>query len=395
MATTVEIGNLRGFTLDDPVRGVLGNQTWTLGGLEFVDVTHKVSSVSISRGKNRDLDRFSAGSLDVTFHNEDRFFDPVSGTAVDVVPRAPVRVSMDGTAQFYGSVNDWGFSYSTGGKSDANLQAVDDFQFLGRQNVLSAGTPTVEFTGERVERVLDMFTVNWPEDRRQIDQGQNTVCPQPFEGQNALEYLQLVETSEQGQFFIGKQGDLVFRSRDSAAARSADLVTFADDGSGVPYVGASVNYGTEQLLNRAVVSAPSGTAVAFNELSEQTYGVVQEDIEVLCSSSQQLQDIADYVVQRYAEPELRFETLTVNVDVLDAGQRASVLGLDIADVTLIKFTPNGVGNPIEKFGQIIRVAHSQSPGRHDVTFGFDSLEFAPLVLDDVVFGKLNSGRLGF
>jgi hypothetical protein len=341
------------------------------------------------------LDRFSAGSLDVTFHNEDRFFDPVYGTAVDVVPRAPVRVSMDGTAQFYGSVNDWGFAYSTGGKSDANLQAVDDFQFLGRQNVLSAGTPVAELTGERVERVLDMFTVDWPADRRQIDAGQNTVCEQPFEGQNALEYLQLVETSEQGQLFIGKQGDLVFRSRDSAAARSDGLVTFADDGSGVPYVGASVNYGTEQLLNRAVVSAPSGTATAFNELSEQTYGVVQEDIEVLCSSEQQLQDIADYVVERYAEPELRFDTLTVNVDVLDAGQRASVLGLDIADVALIKFTPNGVGDAVEKFGQIIRVSHSQSPGRHDVTFGFDSLEFAPLVLDDVVFGKLNSGRLGF
>jgi hypothetical protein len=395
MATTVEIGNLRGFTLDDPVRGVLNNETWTLGGLAFVDVTHKVSSVSISRGKNRDLDRFSAGSLDVTFHNEDRFFDPVYGTAVDVVPRAPVRVSMDGTAQFYGSVNDWGFAYSTGGKSDANLQAVDDFQFLGRQNVLSAGTPVAELTGERVERVLDMFTVDWPADRRQIDAGQNAVCEQPFEGQNALEYLQLVETSEQGQLFIGKQGDLVFRSRDSAAARSDGLVTFADDGSGVPYVGASVNYGTEQLLNRAVVSAPSGTATAFNELSEKTYGVVQEDIEVLCSSEQQLQDIADYVVERYAEPELRFDSLTVNVDVLDAGQRASVLGLDIADVTLIKFTPNGVGDSIEKFGQIIRVSHSQSPGRHDVTFGFDSLEFAPLVLDDVVFGKLNTGRLGF
>ena len=395
MATTVEIGNLRGFTLDDPERGVLNNTTYTLGGLNFVDVTEKVASVSISRGKNRDLDRFSAGSLDVTFHNEDRFFDPVSGTAVDVVPRAPVRVSIDGDPQFRGSVNDWGFTYSTGGKSDANLQAVDDFQYLGRQNVLPDGSPPQELTGERVERVLDMFTVDWPEDRRQIDPGQNTVCPQPFEGQNALEYLQLVEVSEQGQLFIGKEGDLVFRSRDAAAARSDGLVTFADDGSGVPYVGASVNYGTEQLLNRAVVTAPSGTATAFNELSEQTYGVVQEDIEVLCSSVEQLQAIADYVVERYAEPELRFDSLTVNVDVLDSGQRASVLGLDIADVALIRFTPNGVGDPVEKFGQIIRVSHSVSPGRHDVTFGFDSLEFAPLVLDDVVFGKLNTGRLGF
>jgi hypothetical protein len=115
----------------------------------------------------------------------------------------------------------------------------------------------------------------------------------------------------------------------------------------------------------------------------------------LCSSEQQLQDIADYVVERYAEPDLRFESLTVNVDSLSVSERAEVLGLEIADVALLKFTPNGVGDPLELYAQIIRVAHSQSPGRHDVTFGFDSLEFAPLVLDDVVFGKLNSGRLGF
>src|SRR6056297_2398845 len=138
MATTVEIGTIRGFVLDSPEQGVLGEDR--LGGLEFVDVTEKLSSVSIQRGKNRDLERYSAGSLDVSFHNEDRYFDPVSGTAIDLVPRVPIRVLMDGTAQFYGSVNDWNFNYSVAGKSDANVTASDDFQFLANRPIDAGGS---------------------------------------------------------------------------------------------------------------------------------------------------------------------------------------------------------------------------------------------------------------
>jgi hypothetical protein len=381
--------------LDDPERGVLDNTVYTLGGVAFTDVSDRVSSVSVTRGKNRELERFSAGTLDVQLHNEDRFFDPVVGTAIDVVPRVPIRVTMDGVRTFVGSVNDWGFDYNTSGASKASVQASDDFVFLARQSLVPSGTAVPQSTGERVEAVLDMFTVKWPEDRRQIDVGDNTVCSSPFEGQNALEYLQLVETTEQGNLFIGKGGDLVFRARSSAAARSDSLLRFADDGSGVPFINAVVNYGSELLANRAIVEAPDDSATADNELSQKTFGVVEETISTLCSTQAQLQAIADYVVAKYAEPELRFESLTVNVDSLDAGYRADVLDLELGDVARLVFTPNGVGVPIDRFGQVIRISHSESPGRHDVTFGFDSLEFAPFVLDDVVFGKLNTGRLGF
>jgi len=395
MATTVEIGTIRGFVLDDPERGVLDNTTYGLGGLAFVDVSDKVASVSIARGKNRDLERYSAGTLGVTFNNEDRFFDPVVGTAVDLVPRVPIRVQMDGTAQFYGSVNDWNFAYSTDGSSKAEVQASDDFVYLARQAILASGSAVEQTTGERVAAVLDMFTVDWPADRRNIDTGDNTVCAAPFDGSNALEYLQKVEASEQGQLFMAKDGDLTFLSRSSSAARSTGLVTFADDGSGVPFTEAAVNYGSELLYNRAIVTAPVGSATADNALSQLTYGIVETELEVLCSSVAQLQDIADYIVARYAEPELRFETITVTLDTVTPAQRAQVLGLEIGDVAEIIFTPNQTGSAIDRYAQIININHSETPARHNVTFSFDSLDFAPLVLDDTVFGKLDEGKLGF
>lgn len=394
MPTTVELATIRGFVLDNPEQGILG--TSRLGGTNFVDVSDRVRSIAISRGKNRDLERYTAGSLSVTFNNEDRYFDPVAGTALDLVPRIPIRVNMDGTATFRGSVNDWQFSYSTDGKSDAAVEATDDFVILARQNILSSGTASAQTTGERVSAVLDMATVDWPADRRNIDTGDQSVLAQAFDGENALEYLQLVEATERGQLFMAKDGDLTFRSAGSSAARSDSLVTFADDGvSGIPFTNTAIDYGSELLYNRAVVSSPTGTATAGDTLSQVTYGIVQTDVEVLNTTSDELTETAEYIVAKYSQPELRFNSLTVTMETLSTLQRSQVLNLEISDVARILFTPNAVGSAIDLYGQIIRISHAQSPGRHDVTFGFDSLDFAPLVLDDAVFGKLDSGRLGF
>jgi hypothetical protein len=275
------------------------------------------------------------------------------------------------------------------------VTATDDFQFLANRPIDANGSAVSQTTGARVEAVLDMLTVEWPSDRRDIDTGDITLDAGVFEGQNALEYLQLVEATEQGQLFVAKNGDLTFRSQEAAAPSSSSLVAFADDGSGIPFVNAAIDYGSELMANRAVVESPSGTAIATDDLSILNYGIIERTYNVLNASTAVLEDIADYIVALYADPKLRFASITVNVDSLGAADRASVLGLEISDVVSVAFTPNQVGLAIERFGQVIRIVHSESPGRHDVTFGLNSLEFAPFVLDDAEFGKLDVGRLGF
>lgn len=394
MATTVEIGSIRGLVLDSAEYGIL--DTDRLGGLAFTDVTDRVQSVSIVRGKNRDLERFSAGTMQATFTNEDRFFDPVVGTAIDVVPQAPVRVSVDGTATYYGRINDWGFDYQTTGRSRATIEAADDFQRLAKQAVLDSTTPPVETTGARISRVLDMFTVDWPADQRAIDTGDNTVAAQTFAGENALEYLQLINQSEQGQLFIGKDGDLVFRDANAAAPSSVGLVTFADDGSGITYSNTTLDYGTELLYNRAVVTSPAGTAIATDTLSQSFYGVIERATETLLATQLELDELAAYITTRYSEPELRFSSIRVDLDQVTTGQRATVIGLEIGDVVRVKFTPNQVGSQIDRYNQIIRIQHEIAPTQHIVTFGFDSLDVTPLVLDDTVFGTIDTTNvLGF
>jgi hypothetical protein len=71
------------------------------------------------------------------------------------------------------------------------------------------------------------------------------------------------------------------------------------------------------------------------------------------------------------------------------------LSKDLTDVIQVEFTPNKIGSPIVKLGQIIGIRHEiDLIGSHRVTFNLDTLDFAPFVLDDAVFGVLDDYGLG-
>ena len=397
MATVVELGAVEGFILDDPVAGVLDNTTYTLGGLVFKDITDRLISASIARGKNRDLDRVSAGSLTLQLNNDDRAFDPnyaPSPFAGSIVPRRELRLTVDGVRQITTTIDDWNFNYNPGGISVAEVTATDDFTLLARQT-LTAGTATPQLTGARVAAVLDDPAVDWPADRRNLDAGTSFLGADVFDG-NVLQYLQLVsDASEQGQIFMNKAGDVQFRSRLDATPTSTSVTAFADDGTGIPFTLTAVNYGSELLYNEAIVSSAVGTAVASNNRSQIAYGITSVSVDTLVDTTAQLQNLADFLVQKYGDPEYRFETISMNLNTMSAPNKATILGLEIGDVISVKFTPNGLGDPIEQFGQIIRVNQEMDSVRHDVSISVASLDWTFLVLDDAVFGILDLNHLAF
>lgn len=178
-------------------------------------------------------------------------------------------------------------------------------------------------------------------------------------------------------------------------AEALNLVTFADDGSGVPYVNASVSYGTELLFNQAEVTSPAGTAIANNEDSQAKYGITQTNVDTLLSSTTSTDALASYYVSRYGEPEYRFQELNVSLDGLTGEDKAKVLDLELGQIIIIKFTPNNVGTAIERYGQIIGINHEIGVDRHNISYSIGSLQFAYLVLNDVGFGILDGNALGF
>jgi|DEB0MinimDraft_10_1074344.scaffolds.fasta_scaffold20336_4 hypothetical protein len=393
MATVVELGAIEGFILDDPVAGVLDNTVYTLGGVVFKDITDRVITLSTDRGKNRDLDRFNSGSLNVILNNDDRAFDPnyaSSPFAGAIVPRREVRVTVDGVRTITTTIDDWNYSYTPDGDSRAEIQATDEFTLLARQ-VLTAGTATQQLSGARVNAVLDMESVDWPSAKRNIDNGVSTLGADVFDG-NALTYLQKVAESEQGLLFVSKTGDLVFRDRLDATPTTASVVDFADDGTGIPFTLTAVNYGSELLYNQAIVTSNAGTATANNSRSQTAYGVTSVELDTLVSTDLQLQNLANFLVQKYGDPEYRFETIRVNLDTVGASNKATCLGLEIGDIINITFTPNNIGSAIQQYGQVIRINHEIETSRHDMFISVASLDWTFLVLDDTVFGKLDSNN---
>jgi hypothetical protein len=244
--------------------------------------------------------------------------------------------------------------------------------------------------------VLSQPSVDWPSDLRDLDTGASLLGADVFEG-NVLEYLQTVETSEQGLFFIGKDGRVVFRDR-LATPTVDDVTVFADDGTGIPFSFAQIDFGTELLYNQITVTSPVATAVADGLLSQTRYGIIAETVDTLLSDSEQVEGLANFIVGRYSEPEYRFAQVTVNVDSLSVGDRAKIVGLECGDVCEVKFTPNGLGSPIQRFGLVIGLQNQIAVDRHDVTIGLGSLQTSLFVIGDAEFGTIGvdaPGVLGF
>lgn len=384
------------FRLDDPVKGVLDNTQYPLSGTIFYDITDRVTSVAIRRGKNRQLDQYDAGLANIVLLNLDRTFDPEypdSPYAGQIIPRRAVRISSEGQVIFTGTVDDWNLSYDPSGYSEASAACSDAFSLLKNQTI-AAGTATPQLSGARVEYVLDQASVDWPEDKRDIDAGTIQMGADVIaEDTNALDYLRKIALSEFGQVYVGKEGDFVFRDRNLATVGTP--IVFADDGTGIGYTELKVVYGSELLYNEVILSNFENEVATISDLdSIAQYGVLTlSETGLLASEVDQLVGLGLLQVRKYSNPEYRFEALSVILDKHSSETQRQILGLEIGDIVQVKFTPNGIPPAINKYAEVISINHDMTPESHTVSLGFSSIENSPWRLSDPVFGRLSTGNV--
>jgi hypothetical protein len=388
----VEFGAFTGLTLDDPDLGRLDFNPLD-GDIAFTPVPQGVFSVSTKRGRDKDIGRTSAGSLSLGLRNEDRFFDPLVGDfARFTFPRLPVRVQVEGTAIFTGFVDDWNYSYTPNGDSTADVQATDTFSRFARQ-VNAGGSAVEEATGARLGRVLDQATLNYL-GQRDIDAGNSTLIAGDLGTDSALEYmLNIVEQSEQGLMFMAGDGTFTFRER--LLSTVSDPLRFGD--TGIPFSSLEIEYGSEDLVNQAIVTGPGGTAISEDLTSQVTYGITALTIDTQLATLSGQEGLADFMIARYSEPEYRFRSLTCNLLGLSPSQVDDVLDIDVGDQVDVVFTPNNIPPAVSIRNRIIGVSHDIGLDSHFVTFNFEKLPFVFFVLDDPTFGKLDEADvvLGF
>lgn len=390
------------FTLDDTVRGVL-DAPFILGGNILTDVTDHVASVSISRGKSNELDRYTAGNASITLHNNDRAFDPFYDAGpyyTQIEPRKEVAIETNGIRQFSGLIDDWDLQYQLGNQSFATVSAVDGLIQLTATE-LTEFTNIEEKSGERVLRILNRLEVNWPSGKRDIEEGKRTLQADTVaENTNVLQYLQLIASTEAGQIFISRDGKLVFQDRivgppilDTLIFSDGTHTAIASNPTVVDYSDIQVVYGSENLYNRITVTRAGGLPqTADSPNSQALYGVQTLSLDgLLLVDDQEAAELASYLLGIYDEPDLRISSVEVNLHNKTTEQQGKLLDIDLQDVFLVAFTPNGIGDPFEQYGIIQGIRESIGIDFHKITYDFGSLRKFPFVLDHPVYGVLGGG----
>jgi len=391
-------GNL--FTLNDTTKGVL-DSSYVLGGDVLTDVTQYVASVSINRGKSRELDRYNAGNASVVLHNDSRIFDPFNTASIyngNIVPRKPIAIETNGIRVFTGFIDDWDLTYDISGKSYASVTAQDGFMRLSAAE-LDTFTTTSQLSSDRVTAILNRAEVAWPIANRSIETGLTTLqADTVLDNTNALQYLQLVDTTENGQLFMSRSGAVTFKNR-AFNPSFISTVVYADDATpnAIRYSNIEVIYGSENLYNRVAVTRNGGTTqVADSTTSQDAYGVASYSIDgVLLTSDTEAFNLASYLVGLYDQPELRINQVTVNLHDKTPEQVDQICLLEIADVVQVIFTPNQIGSPINQYAMVTGISHDIGIDNHRVSIQLASVSITNFVLDSAQFGILDTNILAY
>jgi hypothetical protein len=393
------------FLLNDAVRGVLDNTEYTLSGDRFFDITDRLMSASTTRGKSQALDRIDAGTIDFVVDNSDRVFDPLYSAGPyfgQLIPGREVRVSCNGYPVIHGFIDDLDIGYQPNNRSIVSIQSSDALKTITTNN-LPATSVSSELSGARVTRILDLPEVAWPSDKRSIDTGDTLLSNVAItEGAQAVAYLQLIGTSEAGEVFISKDGKFVFKER-NAAPGAVDVI-FTDETSVpgftvIPFADLSVVYGSEQLYNRVVLSnnkVVPDEAIAEDLSSQEVYGARSYSVTgLLTDSATDLQSLANFLLSRFKEPQYRFDSLSVVLDVLTEAQQNEVLDLEIGNIVQVRFTPSGLPPAIDQYVRVIGISHDWQNNEKRIILSLERLDFGLFVLNDPVFGVLDDDRLTY
>lgn len=233
------------------------------------------------------------------------------------------------------------------------------------QTFLTGGQWPAEASGARINRVLDL--AGWPSDQRAVDDGTVQVTQRGFslkDNQSALAHIQDVADSELGYCFMTGADVFTFHDashRSTSSRSTTSQATFSDDGSvGFSYTAINPSYDKDRIVNECTVTGGSQTSIpqTVDDTYSQTGTGTAPDgagpvpgggfgVRSLSRSTQLASDAdasaqATSIVDAYAYPRYRFDTITTiepQDDAGSAGWVAGVLPLDIGDLVTVRTTP--------------------------------------------------------
>jgi len=400
---------VRGFRLDDAVRGVLDGTTFVLDGVtDFADVKDGARNIQINRGRRDINDQFSAGTmsfiLDDTaaggvfnpFASDSPYYDP-SNNEPGLAPMRLVRLYRESELLFVGRIVNYNYQFGLDGNDAVEVDCVDDFYRLA-QTVTDDTSLSKELSGSRVSAILDLTEVAYPTgSARSIATGTVEIGGggdyDVDLGQNVLDYLRLINETERGRLFIDREGVLTFENR-IGNTLSSPVAAFHDDGTNYPYRNVDISFGADKVVNQVYVQTLNNkTGFAQDTDSQDKYFIQSIAVTAaLLDTDAAAQALADYLIN--PDPEATFTAVEVAFSQLSDAQRDVVATIDIGDtISIEKEFINGASTT--QLAQELAVEgvehYIDTSGGHVARFYTSPTTIVyELILDDAVYGVLDA-----
>jgi hypothetical protein len=354
--------------LGDISFGILGTNVLADNPSDVVDVTDQVMRVSTRRGRNRILTNFEAGTATVTLNDPNSDFSPTNPASPyfgKLLPLRKIRIFAEGTVSgnpyrvfiFSGYITSYDTNFYQGvdSTSTVTLQCVDGFRLLNNVSTGIAPVPFCvddQFSGARVHQLLSF--AGFPSSMEDLDQGTSTMQADPGGARSVLAAIQTVEQSEFGAFYMSRQGEAKFLSRDTVT-ELADSQTryYADSGDpgSQTYTNLDFAFDDQLILNDVTVTAyPNvGLGTGTPQESVDAASIVKyftksgQRSDILVRTDQEALDQARTLIAARKDAILRIDAMDLSISgETDEANLFTNLSTDIYDLVFItKAMPGG------------------------------------------------------
>jgi hypothetical protein len=254
-----------------------------------------------------------------------------------------------------------------------------------------------ELSSERVDRILDF--AGWDVSLRDIDTGNTALMNGSFSG-SVLDYLLKIAESENGNVYMNGDNELRYRSRHAISTNtrsSTSQATFGDvPASELPY--ADLKFESSDLHLRNVVTVTRDRGVPQQVIDATSRTRYQESpyqrTGQLMETDTEARESAQWILGHYKDPTERVAEIEIKPR-RAAALWPEVLGRELEDRITIKRRPPGGGSTITHDALIEKMTESVTVnGNWTVTWALSPADTQSyLILDDPVFGLLDSGNL--
>ncbi|CAB4145500.1 hypothetical protein UFOVP480_15 [uncultured Caudovirales phage] len=387
-------------------QGLLGTNVLADSAAVIVDVSNQIDYITTNRGRQAEADQFQTGTLSLRIVDQNGDFNPQNPGSPYFGLLSPMRkVQITAT---YGTVTYSIFSgfitsYSTTTPQNAldvvytTINAVDAFRLAQNAQISTvSGTSAGQLSGARINNLLD--AISWPASMRDIDAGLTTMQADPGTARTALAAMQTVETSEYGALYVDASGSFVFQDRALTASSVAGTPTlFNDDGTNISYNNAVWILNDVLVYNQANVTRTGGAVqTATDQPSIDKYFLHSYNQQNLLMQTDAVAlDYAQAYVASRAETSVRCDAITLDL-YTDNYNTGIIAGLSLDFFDPVTITTNQPGaSTLTKTLQIFGVSMSISPNLWKVTFTTLEPIIDGFILDNAIYGLLDTGVLSY